>query len=105
MLLRILPQLGRRHSSNGGKQPARLMLWIWNILYIVYSLEVGIVLLCLPWLKIWENNYLLYLYPQIRPVVTNPFFKGGVLGLGIVNIMIGIHELIYLRRTSKHFSQ
>jgi len=70
-----------------------------SVLYILYSLEVGIFLLCLPWLGFWENNYLLYLYPSIRSVVSNSFFKGAVLGLGVANIIIGIHEIINFRKS------
>ena len=74
------------------------MAWVWRILYIVYSLEVGSFLLILPWWNIWDNNYFVYVYPQIRPVVSNPFLKGAVLGLGIVNIVIGIQEIVLLWR-------
>jgi hypothetical protein len=73
----------------------------YRIIYIIYSLEVGIALLWLPWKGIWENNLLLYLFPQIGPVVTNPFFKGAILGLGIDNILIGIYETIRLKSSSK----
>ena len=73
--------------------------WFWRLLYILYSLEVGVVLLFLPWLSLWENNYLLYRYPDLRPVVANPFLKGAVLGLGIVNIIIGLAEIVGFRRS------
>jgi hypothetical protein len=74
---------------------------VFNILFIIYSLEVGTVLLWLPWKGIWENNLILYLFPQIAPVVTSPFFKGAILGLGIDNILIGIYETIRLKSSSK----
>ncbi len=77
------------------------IVWTWHILYILYSLEVGVFLLFLPWLGIWENNYLIYLYPKLRLVVANPFFKGAVLGLGIVNLLIGIQEIAYLRTNDR----
>ncbi len=101
MQARIVPWLEKSKSEDGDKPPARIMTLVWNLLYIIYSFEVGIVLLCLPWLNIWENNYLLYLYPQIRSVVANPFFKGAVLGLGIVNILIGIQEVVHIKSASK----
>ena len=74
---------------------------ILKIIYILYCVEAGIFLLWLPWLNIWDTNFFTYLYPQILPFITNPFFKGAVLGLGIVNIMIGIHEVIHFRQFSK----
>lgn len=72
-----------------------------NVLYIIYSLEVGLALLWLPWKGLWENNLVLYLFPQIGPVVTSPFFKGAIFGLGIDNILIGIYEVIRLKSSSK----
>jgi hypothetical protein len=72
-----------------------------RVLYILCSLGLGINLLWLPWQSIWENNYLLYAYPQLRPVIANSFFKGAVLGLGIANIMIGFYEIVHFKNVSK----
>jgi hypothetical protein len=95
MGLRISPQIQR--ASPVVRFSFR-MAWIRRIFYILYSLEVGIFLLMLPWMTFWDNNFLVFYYPRIRPVVGNPFIKGAVLGLGIVNIMIGIHEISLLRK-------
>ncbi len=73
----------------------------WHILYVLYYLEIGFILLFLPWLRIWENNYLMYRYPTFQPIVANPFLKGAVLGLGIVNLIIGLQEISSLRRNSQ----
>jgi len=85
-------------SANRTRLPARILFWLQSALYLVYFFFVGLLLLCLPWFWIWENNYILYLYPQLRPLIANYFFKGGVLGLGIVNIMIGIQEIVHIRK-------
>jgi hypothetical protein len=85
-----------------GKQHLRTSEWIGYALYIICSLYLGVALLMLPWQTIWENNYFISIYPQIRPVVANPFLKGAVLGLGIVNIIIGIQEIVRLRKVSKN---
>jgi hypothetical protein len=101
MLHRITTPLPAEiNPQGGGKTLARIAELIRKSLYFGYillSLEIGMFLLCLPWMPSWENNYLLYLYPQIRPVVANAFFKGFVLGLGIVNILIGIYEVAQVR--------
>ena len=88
---------------NGPRLRARIIIGILKILYITYWGMVGVALLFLPWREIWEDNYVLNLYPQIRPLVTNPFFKGAVLGLGIANILIGIREIVYFKHFSKGF--
>jgi len=82
---------------------SRVLTLISNALFIVYFLIFGVALLFLPWSYNWENNYLLYLYPQIRPVIANPFFKGAVLGLGIADILIGINGIVHFKTTSKGF--
>jgi hypothetical protein len=79
-----------------------IMTWVWQILYILYSIEVGGFLLVLPWLSIWENNYMIYLYPQIRPIIANSFLKGAVLGMGILNLIIGVQEIV---ESKKHFKK
>ncbi len=84
------------------RSPSRLA-WIWHVLYIIYSLEVGVFLLFLPWLGIWDNNYLIYKLPAIRPIVANPYLKGAVLGLGIVNILIGIQEVVQFRKSYRSY--
>jgi hypothetical protein len=60
-------------------------------------------MLCLPWFHFWENNQLLYVYPQLRPLISNSYFKGAVLGLGIANVLIAIHEIVHFRNASKSF--
>lgn len=87
------------HDGAGAGLPARS--WVWRLLYILYSLEVGVFLVFLPWLAIWENNYLLYLFPDFRPLVANSYLKGAVLGLGVVNIVIGIEEIGLFRKRSR----
>jgi len=79
---------------------------IWHLIYILFSLDFGIVLIFLPWRDSWENNYLLYLYPALRGVVENTFLKGAVFGLGIANLIIGLQELVHFRRNArKYFSR
>jgi len=89
----------RGSDQTGGSQPVipRLL----KIIYILYLIEAGVFLLLLPWMRFWDTNYLTYLYPQILPVITNPFFKGAVLGLGIVNLMTGIDEIVHIKKLSR----
>ncbi len=104
MSLSISSWITHPNSESPGKPRFRTSVpWIWHIIYILYSLEVGILLLFLPWSAIWENNYLLYLYPGIRPIVANSYLKGAVLGLGIVNILIGIQEIAQFRKNARSY--
>lgn len=80
---------------------SQIIVRIFKVLYILFSIEAGIFLLSLPWMSFWDTNVLTYMYPQILVVVTNPYFKGAVTGLGIVNIIIGIHEIANFKKLSK----
>ena len=65
-----------------------------RILYILFCFQVGIFLLILPWMRLWESHSLLLQYPAVRPVMLNNFFRGAVSGLGIVNVLIGGMEVM-----------
>jgi hypothetical protein len=54
---------------------------------------VGLLLLVLPWSDFWETNYFAA-WPLVRGIVTNNFVRGGVSGLGIVNLVVGFAELV-----------
>lgn len=53
---------------------------------------MGLLLLVLPWSGFWETNYFAA-WPPVRDIVTNNFVRGGVSGLGIVNLAVGFIEL------------
>ena len=102
MALRILPAT-RSDPATLGKYGAPFSMGLlWAPLYIVYSFVVGTFLLVLPWMNIWDNNYIVYHYPSVRSIVSNSFFKGAVLGLGIVNILIGFEEIAILWKRSRN---
>jgi len=73
------------------------------VLHITYWLAAGSFLILFPWQSKWENNYILYRYSSLRPVVSNPFLKGAVLGLGLVNLLIGFQEIAHFRKNSRNF--
>jgi len=102
MLPSTIPQPANPHQNNG-RPRLRVASKILSVIYILYSLEAGLFLLWLPWLDVWENNYLLLLYPQIRSLVASPFFKGAILGLGIDNILMGIYEIVRFKNAPRSF--
>jgi len=65
---------------------------------IVLVFEVGIVLMVMPWGKYWEENYFLLSQPSLLAIASNPFLRGAVSGLGLVNVCAGLAELWRLVR-------
>jgi len=81
------------------------------IFYIILCLEIGIVLTVLPWvphgwlgLSDWGNNYFLLLAAHkagygVQRFVASGWVRGAVSGIGILNLGMGLWELINFRQT------
>ena len=83
--------------------PARHRAYRWYhkafaLMFIVFCLEIGVVLLVLPWSEYWDNNYLAGWTPGWGSVWDNAYLRGAVSGLGILNIYISFSELFRMRR-------
>ena len=64
-----------------------------RLLYVAFFLEVGLLLVVLPWSGFWERNYFAMTWPALRELVTNNFVRGAVTGLGLVNHYAGFADL------------
>jgi hypothetical protein len=60
---------------------------------VAYFLEVGLLLVFVPWSGYWDRNYFVHLAPAIGDAIKNPFVRGAVSGLGLINIVAGLAEL------------
>jgi hypothetical protein len=47
----------------------------------------------LPWSDYWANNYFAQTWPALTPIISNSFVRGGITGLGIVNLLAGVADL------------
>ena len=54
------------------------------------AISLGLVLILVPWSEIWETNYFLYQYPALSFFVNNPFMRGAISGLGIMNVFLAL---------------
>ncbi|HEX7531337.1 MAG TPA: hypothetical protein VF333_09345 [Pyrinomonadaceae bacterium] len=81
------------------------------IFYIILCLEIGIVLTVLPWVHLdwlglsdWSNNYFLLLAAHktgygVQRFIASGWVRGGVSGIGILNLGMGLWELIHFLQT------
>lgn len=60
------------------------------------SALVGLILVVAPWTGLWESNFLLQPWPALREVLLDPFARGSVSGLGVVNLMLAVDEARHL---------
>ncbi len=68
------------------------------VIYVLYCLEVGIFLLVYPWMRLWDQNFLLQYSAYLRVVLLNDFCRGAVSGLGIANLILGAWEVAHFQR-------
>ena len=64
-----------------------------RLIIIALFFEVGAVLAVVPWVPYWEHNYFIDARPFIEPIMMNPFVRGAISGLGLVNLYAGVAEL------------
>jgi hypothetical protein len=64
-----------------------------RLLLVAYFIEVGLLLVLVPWSPFWERNYFLTASPVLQEIVRNNYLRGAVSGLGVVNLLLGFKEL------------
>ena len=64
-----------------------------RVLLILLLFELGVLVAIFPWSPFWERNYFLERFPDLIPYLLNPFFRGTVSGLGVVDIFIAGNSL------------
>ena len=73
-----------------------------RLLFVAYFLEVGLLLVLVPWSGFWDRNYFADSFPILQDILRNNYVRGAVSGLGIVNLLMGFDELasvLWTRRT------
>ncbi len=65
----------------------------------LFCFEIGLILLVLPWTLLWDNNYFFSLSEASRDFMLSSYVRGGVSGLGLVNLWLAAAETVRLIRT------
>ena len=67
-----------------------------GLAFTIFCFEIGVFLLVFPWMPIWENNMLPAFAPWLEDLWGNPYFRGALSGLGLVDIYISFMEMVRL---------
>ena len=96
--LPALPAQTEGPAQNGAEAiPAVWIQRLGLVLYLVFCIELGMVLIVLPWKSAWTSNALLAGFPALRAVFNNYFLRGIVTGLGLVDLWLGISAAVHYR--------
>lgn len=80
---------------------------IWRVVFALIALEIGLFLLVYPWMDSWNLNHLptqlrAYLHNEnLEDFWDDPYFRGAISGIGLVNLWICLSQVIGLVRRPK----
>jgi hypothetical protein len=64
-----------------------------RFVFLAYFVEVGLVLLVVPWSPLWDRNYFVQVWPALEALTRSNLVRGAISGLGVVNLWAAISEL------------
>lgn len=91
-------EYGSNNRQDSAAGVSRSRVWLVRIralLFVTLCATFGVLLIILPWTPKWTDNPLLLSMPNLRPVVSNGFFRGLCSGLGVLDLWLGFWEAIY----------
>jgi hypothetical protein len=86
-------------STPGGPAPAPVWLQRMSLVVLVlFCFYIGGLLAVLPWSpRYWDQNGWLLAHPAIEAILERGWVRGIVSGVGLIDIWIGISELLHYR--------
>jgi hypothetical protein len=70
---------------------------LFTFVYVLFCITLGLLLIRLPWSDSWFENGFLAQWPILLRVLHHGFVRGAVSGLGLIDIWVGVLEVIYYR--------
>lgn len=88
------------HGPVSPMRPARSRAEIWTdrillVLEVIFLIELGMLLVVVPWTPLWLHNNLLAGHMTARAFMSNGFVRGAISGLGLINIWIAIWDAVH----------
>jgi hypothetical protein len=78
----------------------RITVWLHRIslvIFVIFCIELGMLLAVLPWTPVWINNGLVEGHPLLKSILQQNFVRGIATGFGLVDIWIGIWEAVHYK--------
>ena len=81
-------------------QSEEMPVWlqrVFIVVYVLFCIELGLVLIVLPWTRYWFSDGFLLQWPGLQHMLQQGFVRGAVSGLGLLDIWLGIVEAVRYR--------
>lgn len=101
----LTPESGPHPGSTSGSQTgapptdsSRRSTRLLRVCFAIFTFEIGLFLTIFPWVEIWSVNYFSGWLPALENLWDDPYFKGAITGLGLVNIYLACAEVVRIFR-------
>ena len=88
-------------GSDDATVPPAAPVWLQRMslgVLVIFCLYLGLLIAVLPWWPdMWDRNALLLQFPALRAFLLKGSVRGLISGLGVLDLWIGISELIHYR--------
>ena len=87
-------------SATPEAKASRTTIWLHRlslVIFVIFCVELGMLLAVLPWTRIWTENSLLAAHPGWQALAQGNFVRGIITGIGLVDVWIGIGEAVHYR--------
>ncbi len=71
------------------------------LVLILFCMELGLFLVVYPWTEAWDGNLFSGIVPEWHGYWTNPYVRGAVSGVGVLDLYISFLEILRLRRFAR----
>ena len=81
-----------------GQPPTRFEVWssrVFLVIRVIFWIELGMLLIVLPWTRVWTESGLLLRWPALRALLQQNFVRGAASGLGLLDIWIGVWDAVH----------
>jgi hypothetical protein len=94
-----VPEIPQQSVAHAGPVPAPVWLQRLSLVVLVlFCFYIGGLLVWLPWFsRSWNANGWMMSHPAVDLVVQQGWLRGVVSGLGLIDIWIGVSELLHYR--------
>jgi hypothetical protein len=83
-------------TGNWSDSPAPVWLQrVSIVILVVFCFYVGLLVFLLPWTRYWNENPYLLTFSPIGRLLNSGITRGVVSGLGLLDVWIGISEIIH----------
>ena len=87
-------------EQSGRPGPQHPPVWAQRLLLgieVGISVWTGILVLVLPWTRLWTENPLLAAWPSLKLVLNFTFVRGMISGVGLVDLWMGVSDALHYR--------